>query len=1472
MTNLDHTLPSLEQYIQSTDSNPNPFLAGLCWDLAREHREEFQDPWLSNPTKLLKSLDPSLRENIDKELSTLSWFPDHGTWTVERSRQRDQMPMELPFDFAWMHITFEQGEMSSIPHGTLRDVRDVLLKIYTPEGASVAERQRRDEHFVLMVAIDGPSYRVPDLAVIGPSQPISNGEATPEMVKTVFVDLNRTVQESGFEGQYLRQKLSGLQKLGHPKRWRETFETSLDTREKIRKQFSNRLRSRMERLMNCLEKTVEASPDSLPDSAFEDVADPEKMKAAREAATLLVFRLLFLSELESRRLLYQGDSPAGDAILIEYAADIRAAHAEGDDAPTDRNMIRRLAHLTQAVRIEDSTADEDVALSGGSIFSNRPNDRFSSLPGVWLDALEQALETGTLDEDLRREWNDALACTCELVTGFVDDEVQLSRTRAGTGAAEHTHRIFGDVYEQLLRYTPHRTEEGAIELDIDDEERDEVMAHYTPAPLVEEVTRPTLGRLFAQYWEEAEGDPDAYLEQLRTCTLVDPAMGSAHFLTVAALELAREIAWVRLNDTHRPFDWHRPLEHANPIGPDPDEDEDEGPESASPSYDEVAQGSQQDFDRLVAEELPSLVQHCVYGVDVKPIACELGKLALWLFTMAVQEDAAETDGTRSLADDLVYLDANIRSGDSLVGMRLTDVKTTIEESLRSENSFSGKEATLFGVDEQTDTLRDKLERADRYLEALRDGPGQLTDEDIGYLEDALDEPLFPDQSAGTYEKKERVDRAVRAALQDLRWVFDLTLAIRYLGYTSRSREGRASRLHAVLFGDEPVSDDTSEIKSAVEEGLQSLFDSPDSADAQEYRRNITDWADGRPDLNRLHWELTFPDVFAHDGFDAVLANPPFIGDRDLNGRLESTELVSLLANYFIPQQKKSEYAGFFFWRYNQIAKSETGVVGSLATNSIAQASNRTYVTKPLTTGENPPFHVFRTLPNREWPSEANVHFAALYLSRQRPEKQYIVQPDYSRTGYPERALEVDRVSSYLDEYPDFDLFELPSASERSFAFTGMFPRGNFSVHRQPGDSLTDAVNAVPEDERDALAAYLNADDVQRNSRPTPSDVVIDFYGPLKRADLADASPDRQHGWLQENYPHLLSHLQNRSPHSPEKESVYEQRQALDKSDDNTPHKRYWWLFGRPRTELRRAWEDIERVFVLPRVAKTWGLLEIPKKMKLAGAELTVCPIDAVFVIPGFGRAHFAVATSVLFEMIVRRQCSSLKSDLRFTPTNVFSYFPWPWEPELEEHQLTIGEPSPSTRTSLSQSAETLLDLRTDILERPAAHGLTREQVGGPTDLYNLYDANPVEDNARAGADASAIEELREAHVDLLNAVLHAYGWDDLADELDRDTWTFDHPWLDRSERFVPPEPIRAELFNRIDQLNQKRYEQEREMLTDFIVENLPANGLTKSGFEDEEPFTELPIDKHQFEAFMEAEEKKMSDARVRKDGHYWKQV
>jgi hypothetical protein len=191
------------------------------------------------------------------------------------------------------------------------------------------------------------------------------------------------------------------------------------------------------------------------------------------------------------------------------------------------------------------------------------------------------------------------------------------------------------------------------------------------------------------------------------------------------------------------------------------------------------------------------------------------------------------------------------------------------------------------------------------------------------------------------------------------------------------------------------------------------------------------------------------------------------------------------------------------------------------------------------------------------------------------------------------------------------------------------------------------------------------------------------------------------------------------------------------------------------------------------------------------------------------------------------------------------------------------------KESLGEAIEDLLNLRTDILENPNSHGLSRSVVGGPTDLYNLYDADPEGEDAPQEAASSAIEKLRQAHVDLLDAVLRAYGWTGIANDLSREDWTFDRPWLDRTQRFVPPEPVRAELFSRLDDLNSERFELERDMMIGLIAENLPEDGLTKTEFREEEPFSEMPIDDDQFEAFMEHEQEKMGDSRVKKEGYRW---
>jgi hypothetical protein len=212
----------------------------------------------------------------------------------------------------------------------------------------------------------------------------------------------------------------------------------------------------------------------------------------------------------------------------------------------------------------------------------------------------------------------------------------------------------------------------------------------------------------------------------------------------------------------------------------------------------------------------------------------------------------------------------------------------------------------------------------------------------------------------------------------------------------------------------------------------------------------------------------------------------------------------------------------------------------------------------------------------------------------------------------------------------------------------------------------------------------------------------------------------------------------------------------------------------------------------------------------------------------------------------------LETRLRFTPTNVLPYFPWPWKPDIEEGQLTTGNPDDEeVRAELQTAIENVEELRSEFLENPDDHGLSRDQIGGPTDLYNVYDSNPNGDEPVPNADEDAIDALRNAHVELLQAVLRAYArdaeqaelpatpldpgrsWDELAEEwsilaeqCSRDGWDFQRPWLDRTERFVPMEPYRAKMFELIDRHNTLRAEQEVAMLGEHVLEVLTETDRT----------------------------------------------
>jgi hypothetical protein len=319
-----------------------------------------------------------------------------------------------------------------------------------------------------------------------------------------------------------------------------------------------------------------------------------------------------------------------------------------------------------------------------------------------------------------------------------------------------------------------------------------------------------------------------------------------------------------------------------------------------------------------------------------------------------------------------------------------------------------------------------------------------------------------------------------------------------------------------------------------------------------------------------------------------------------------------------------------------------------------------------------------------------------------------------------------------------------------------------------------------------------------------------------------ASDDEQREWLEKNYPTLLDQLRTQNPWDDSHVPVYETRKAIEVSNHkDRQKKKFWWNLSFPRPELRQRWQKVEKVVAFGAVTKVWSPFTLQKVDSNTG--LRICPMHNLFLSPVENEIWFGLSASFLTESLARRRCSTLEDRLNFSPTDVFPYFPVPWEPEWDDE---AGRPSvfpvPDDEPSVARIGEVaseLVDHRRAVLENPGDHGIT-ETGGqwGPTKLYNLYDDEDCQ--------LEAIEDLRQLHVDLLDAVLRAYGWDDLADDCQREDWTFDRPWIDRTPRFVPRYEQRGEMIERLAELNRTRYEHELSLYEPKVLEHLDANTWT----------------------------------------------
>jgi len=229
-------------------------------------------------------------------------------------------------------------------------------------------------------------------------------------------------------------------------------------------------------------------------------------------------------------------------------------------------------------------------------------------------------------------------------------------------------RHLGSIYEGLLEYQLAVADEaltlddgeyapadagddvavdaGEVYLRTDAGERKATGSYYTPEYVVEYIVDETLGPLVRDIQEdllaqdpfEKDGGGQFaadFAERVFELKVLDPAMGSGHFLVNAVDYLAREII-------------------------DAQERQDQQAVAAG-DEERISQPTTEEGElRDINWARRTVAQRCLYGVDLNPLATELAKVSLWLRTLAAEQP-------------LAFLDHHLRCGNSLVGSDIEDV-------------------------------------------------------------------------------------------------------------------------------------------------------------------------------------------------------------------------------------------------------------------------------------------------------------------------------------------------------------------------------------------------------------------------------------------------------------------------------------------------------------------------------------------------------------------------------------------------------------------------------------------------------------------------------------------------------------------------------------------------------------------------------------------------------------------------------
>ncbi|MCH4606594.1 class I SAM-dependent DNA methyltransferase [Helicobacter pylori] len=361
-----------------------------------------------------------------------------------------------------------------------------------------------------------------------------------------------------------------------------------------------------------------------------------------------------------------------------------------------------------------------------------------------------------------------------------------------------------------------------------------------------------------------------YLQFLLTLRVCDPAVGSGHFL-VSALN---EMVWIAyklglIASLHRydlKLENDEIIIHYTPTGE---------------IFNYKKPHSENDPHHQIQKELfelkKSIIENCLFGVDINPNSCEITKLRLWIELLKYSYYIFEEGKNTNALETLPNIDINIKCANSLISRFALKDKALLKNEKNQNLEYS--------IAEYKELV--KIYKDPKILETLTH-PIKDSNAVRKYAKERLYQEL--EQNPNQDFKKALNDR-----IEKVKEVFKLTLepSPKELKFKKFLKE------HLELYG-RSILEETNynglELEAlALEKQMATLFhdyrpypklDKSDKVVGLEHfnRYVLTSYKDLQDEneryANALEWRFEFPEVLNDEGdflgFDCIIGNPPYI--------------------------------------------------------------------------------------------------------------------------------------------------------------------------------------------------------------------------------------------------------------------------------------------------------------------------------------------------------------------------------------------------------------------------------------------------------------------------------------------------------------------------------------------------------------------------------------------------------------------